>query len=137
LAHLSPLGWEHINLTGDYRWGTTPTLGPDEFRPLRTHAYDFAAAAIACALVSKALRLNRHHRRGANDGDGASTRTGTDYRSNNIGDSNADNSPRNIPDKGRNKRVRQIYQNNRQPSLFEARKPRAQALTNSGEDIFS
>jgi hypothetical protein len=21
LAHLSPLGWEHINLTGDYRWG--------------------------------------------------------------------------------------------------------------------
>jgi hypothetical protein len=20
LAHLSPLGWEHINLTGDYHW---------------------------------------------------------------------------------------------------------------------
>jgi hypothetical protein len=20
LAHVSPLGWEHINLTGDYRW---------------------------------------------------------------------------------------------------------------------
>jgi Tn3 transposase DDE domain len=45
LAHLSPLGWEHINLTGDYRWDTSPTLGPDEFRPLRTHAHDFAAAA--------------------------------------------------------------------------------------------
>ena len=45
LAHLSPLGWEHINLTGDYRWDTSPTLGPDEFRPLRTHARDFAAAA--------------------------------------------------------------------------------------------
>ena len=45
LAHLSPLGWEHINLTGDYRWDTLPTLGPDEFRPLRTHAHDFAAAA--------------------------------------------------------------------------------------------
>src|SRR5580693_2184795 len=29
LAHLSPLGWEHINLTGDYRWDTSPTL----FRP--------------------------------------------------------------------------------------------------------
>ena len=84
------------------------------------------------ALVSKALRPN-HHRRGANDGDGASTCTGTDYRSNNIGDSNADNSPRNIPDK----RVRQIYQSNRQPSLFEARKPPAQALTKLGEDIFS
>jgi nitrogen regulatory protein PII len=45
LAHLSPLGWEHINLTGDYRWDSSPTLGPDEFRPLRTHAHDFAAAA--------------------------------------------------------------------------------------------
>jgi TnpA family transposase len=45
LAHLSPLGWEHINLTGDYHWDTLPILGPDEFRPLRTHAHDFAAAA--------------------------------------------------------------------------------------------
>ena len=45
LAHLSPLGWEHINLTGDYHWDTSPTLGPDEFRQLRTHAHDFAAAA--------------------------------------------------------------------------------------------
>ena len=24
LAHLSPLGWEHINLTGDYHWETSP-----------------------------------------------------------------------------------------------------------------
>jgi hypothetical protein len=45
MAHLSPLGWEHINRTGDYHWDTRPTLGPDEFRPLRTHALDFAAAA--------------------------------------------------------------------------------------------
>ena len=22
LAHLSPLGWEHVNLTGDYIWGS-------------------------------------------------------------------------------------------------------------------
>ena len=35
LAHLSPLGWEHINLTGDYHWETSPNLGPDQFRPLR------------------------------------------------------------------------------------------------------
>jgi len=27
LAHLSPLSWEHINLTGDYHWDTSPTLG--------------------------------------------------------------------------------------------------------------
>ena len=45
LAHLSPLGWEHINLTGDYHWETSQTLGPDQFRPLRTKAPDIAAAA--------------------------------------------------------------------------------------------
>src|ERR1700722_16285590 len=44
LAHLSPLGWEHINLTGDYHWDTSPTLGPDQFRPLRTRSHDLAAA---------------------------------------------------------------------------------------------
>ncbi len=32
LAHLSPLGWEHINLTGDYVW--KPTVGTKK-RPLR------------------------------------------------------------------------------------------------------
>ena len=83
-----------------------------------------------------ALRLN-HHRRDANDGGGASTRTDTDYRSNNIGDSSADNSPRSTPDKGRNKRARQIYQSTRPPSLFEARERQGQALTELGEDIFS
>ena len=51
LAHLSPLGWEHINLTGDYHWDTSPTLGPDEFRPLRTHAHDFADSRLACFKV--------------------------------------------------------------------------------------
>ncbi len=45
LAHLSPLGWEHINLTGDYHWETSQALGPDQFRPLRTKAPDIAAAA--------------------------------------------------------------------------------------------
>ena len=44
LVHLSPLGWEHINLTGDYQWETAPTLGPDQFRPLRTRAIPSPAA---------------------------------------------------------------------------------------------
>jgi TnpA family transposase len=35
LAHLAPLGWQHVNLTGDYLWGTGADLGPDGFRPLR------------------------------------------------------------------------------------------------------
>src|SRR4051812_36057801 len=34
-AHLAPLGWQHINLTGDYLWGADTNLGPDGFRPLR------------------------------------------------------------------------------------------------------
>jgi hypothetical protein len=33
--HLSPLGWEHINLTGDYQWRNTATRGKSRFRPLR------------------------------------------------------------------------------------------------------
>ena len=45
LAHLSPLGWEHINLTGDYHWESSPTLGQDQFRPLRTRSHDPAMAA--------------------------------------------------------------------------------------------
>jgi TnpA family transposase len=37
LAHLSPLGWEHVNLTGDYIWsaGRQATENRDELRPLR------------------------------------------------------------------------------------------------------
>ena len=35
LAHLAPLGWQHLNLTGDYLWGADAGLGPDGFRPLR------------------------------------------------------------------------------------------------------
>ena len=37
LAHLSPLGWEHVNLTGDYVWASAdqPSENPDGFRPLR------------------------------------------------------------------------------------------------------
>jgi len=35
LKYLSPLSWEHINLTGDYQWkGKRPAQG--KFRPLRT-----------------------------------------------------------------------------------------------------
>jgi TnpA family transposase len=37
LSHLSPLGWEHVNLTGDYVWspGGEMTENRDGFRPLR------------------------------------------------------------------------------------------------------
>lgn len=36
LPHLSPLGWEHINLTGDYVWQQNRKVKQGNFRPLRT-----------------------------------------------------------------------------------------------------
>ncbi|EEE07280.1 Tn3 family transposase [Burkholderia multivorans] len=35
LPFLSPLGWEHINLTGDYVWQRDRKIGVGKFRPLR------------------------------------------------------------------------------------------------------
>jgi len=35
LKHLSPLGWEHINLTGDYHWPPDSMINKRNFRPLR------------------------------------------------------------------------------------------------------
>jgi len=35
LQYLSPLGWEHINLTGDYLWRSSAKIGSGKFRPLR------------------------------------------------------------------------------------------------------
>ncbi|MFK0380239.1 Tn3 family transposase [Pandoraea sp. NPDC090278] len=35
LQYLSPLGWEHINLTGDYLWRSSARVGVGKFRPLR------------------------------------------------------------------------------------------------------
>ena len=36
LQYLSPLGWEHINLTGDYLWKSRVKVGSGKFRPLRS-----------------------------------------------------------------------------------------------------
>jgi len=46
LAHLSPLGWEHVNLTGDYIWGTDQRVSEtsDGLRPLRAPLNTFHAA---------------------------------------------------------------------------------------------
>ena len=34
LPHLSPLGWEHINLAGDYSWQQNKHVEQGDFRPL-------------------------------------------------------------------------------------------------------
>jgi hypothetical protein len=38
LAHLSPIGWEHVNLTGNYTWQAARRLRRGSFRPLRPFA---------------------------------------------------------------------------------------------------
>ena len=47
LAHLSPLGWEHVNLTGDYVWGAEQSVSENiaGLRPLRTQPDPFLKAA--------------------------------------------------------------------------------------------
>jgi hypothetical protein len=35
VAHLSPLSWDHIHLTGDYVWHANKRVAKDRFRPLR------------------------------------------------------------------------------------------------------
>ncbi len=35
LPFLSPLGWEHINLTGDYHWRSSAKVGAGKFSALR------------------------------------------------------------------------------------------------------
>jgi TnpA family transposase len=47
LSHLSPLGWEHVNLTGDYIWAAEQEASEniDEMRPLRAPSETFVNAA--------------------------------------------------------------------------------------------
>ena len=47
LAHLAPLGWQHINLTGDYLWNASTNLGPDGFGPLHGITAELLAAMAA------------------------------------------------------------------------------------------
>jgi len=42
LPHLAPLGWAHINLTGDYSWRQSDRVPPGWHRPLRTAAAAWA-----------------------------------------------------------------------------------------------
>lgn len=35
LQYLSPLGWEHINLTGDYTWQQNKLVNQEKFRALQ------------------------------------------------------------------------------------------------------
>src|ERR1700688_2645159 len=43
VAHVAPLGWEHIGLTGDYVWSDGEQPPKDVFRPLRRRKSMLAA----------------------------------------------------------------------------------------------
>jgi hypothetical protein len=43
IAHIAPLGWEHVALNGDYVWPTEPLQ--NAFRPLRNPRATFLDAA--------------------------------------------------------------------------------------------
>jgi hypothetical protein len=45
--HLAPVGWQHINLTGDYLWDADIGLAQDGFRALRTTATSLRPAVAA------------------------------------------------------------------------------------------
>ena len=47
LAHLSPLGWEHVNLTGDYVWATAHQTSKNinGLKPLRAAPDTYLRAA--------------------------------------------------------------------------------------------
>jgi TnpA family transposase len=45
LAHVAPLGWEHIALTGDYVWADDDVDSSAAFRPLRRITASFQRAA--------------------------------------------------------------------------------------------
>ena len=47
LAHLAPIGWQHINLTGDYLWDVDIGIAPDRFRALRRTATSLRRAIAA------------------------------------------------------------------------------------------
>ena len=43
LRRLSPLGWDHINLTGDYVWSESAVYDTDGMRPLNREVEPLAA----------------------------------------------------------------------------------------------
>jgi hypothetical protein len=42
--HVSPLGWEQVNLTGDYIWHTNKRVAKGGFRPLHLSASSTGAS---------------------------------------------------------------------------------------------
>jgi Tn3 transposase DDE domain-containing protein len=44
LARVSPMGWTHVGLTGDYLWERTDDIAPGSYRPLNDPGAQFRSA---------------------------------------------------------------------------------------------
>jgi len=60
LEHLSPLGWEHINLRGDYVWRQNRRVETGKFRPLRPVRVSIADLELARIPDSQGLGGSSH-----------------------------------------------------------------------------
>ena len=52
LQYLPPLGWECINLTGDYLWRSNAKIGAGKFRPLRPYILCTWVNGCVCSLTN-------------------------------------------------------------------------------------
>ena len=59
LQHLSPLGWEHINLTGDYVWNLKQATSFDRLRPLRVKSKQVSLKLLMDKGFSLSVRFSR------------------------------------------------------------------------------
>lgn len=62
LAHVSPMGWSHIGLTGDYLWESAATSKPDRYRGSRTAFAEssvrkYYAISIVCVFLPNRVSL--------------------------------------------------------------------------------
>jgi hypothetical protein len=59
IPHVAPLGWTHINLTGDYVWAANKRIAKGQFRPLRAvkstrvRPYSGIGAAQRCVAATR------------------------------------------------------------------------------------
>jgi hypothetical protein len=80
LAHLSPLKWEHINLTGDYHWRKDAGLRNRKLRPLNANVLVLRLQCIRAA-AKQAVRRTTPEPSALGYGNGMSQHPGAAFAS--------------------------------------------------------